>query len=185
MKKSIGLLGCFILLSNTAIFAGNIPGAVTVTVSDAYYHFDEKRKMDNSAMPNLAVAYNFNSHWAFEVAAGVLNTDLKPSKGDHGVHGMLYTVDGLYRFVPYGHLEPYVIAGIGMLSLSPNGDDSEHPGNINAGIGTQLFWGPTVAMRAEIRDIFDTTGETRNDYMINLGVSFLFGGEQATNYYKK
>ena len=182
MKKSISLLGCLILLSNAA-FAGNIPGAVTVTLADAYYHFDEKRHMDNSAMPNLAVAYNFTPQWAFEVMGGVLNSDLKPSHGDHGVHGSLYMVDAIYRFTPYGHLEPYLTAGIGFLTLVPNGDDTEHAGAVNAGIGTQLFFGPTVAMRAEVRDIYDTTGDTRNDYMINFGVSFLFGGK--TESYKQ
>lgn len=182
MKKntvclSVGLLA---LIINCSALAGNLPGSVTVTAADAYYHFDEKRDMDNSAMPNLAIGYNFTSHWAMEVMAGVLNSDQEEDREDEGVHGMLYTIDGIYRFTPYGHLEPYVIAGIGMLTLDPNGDDSEHPGNINAGIGTQLFWGPTVAMRGEIRDIYDTTGETRNDFMINFGVSFLFGGKSTT-----
>ena len=139
MKKSASLLGCLILLGNAA-FAGNVPGAVTVTLADAYYHFDEKRHMDNSAMPNLAVAYNFNPHWAFEVLGGILNSDLKPSRGGHGVHGTLYMVDGIYRFTPYGHLEPYLTAGIGVLSLDPNEEDTKHPGNVNVGIGTQLFF---------------------------------------------
>lgn len=184
MKKSICLLGCVIWLSNTAVLAGNIPGAVTVTLGGAYYHFDEKRHMENSAMPNLAVAYNFTNHWAFEVAGGILNSNLEPSKGDHGVHGTLYTVDGIYRFVPYGHLEPYIIAGIGILTLVPNDNDSEHMGNVNAGVGAQLFWGPNVAMRAEVRDVFDTTGGARNDYMANFGVSFLFGGDTVPVYKK-
>jgi len=180
MRKNylISCIGMFILMSNEIGFAGNIPGSVTVTLADAYYHFDNKRNLENSAYPNVALAYNFTQHWAMEAVAGILNTRQTEALGDNGVHGALYTIDGIYRFTPCGHFEPYILGGIGLLNLTPNGTDSEHPGNVNVGFGAQLFWGPTVAMRAEFRDIYQTTGNSHNDYMLNFGVSFLFGGDK-------
>jgi hypothetical protein len=160
-------------------FAGNVPGAVTITASDAYYHFDNKRDLNNSAFPNLALAYNFTNHWAIEAMAGILNTRQSKDLGGYGVHGALYNIDGIYRFTPCGHFEPYVLGGIGLLTLTPNGTDSEYPGNVNLGLGAQLFFGPTVAMRAEFRDVYQTTGHSYNDYMLNFGVSFLFGGDKT------
>lgn len=183
MKKNICLLSCISMLalvSHQIVFAGNIPGAVTITAADAYYHFDDKRDLENSAFPNLAIAYNFTQHWAMEAGAGVLNSRQSEELGGRGVHGVLYNIDGIYRFTPCGHVEPYVLGGIGMLTIVPNGTDSDHPGNVNVGLGAQLFWGPTVAMRAEARDVYQTTGNSRNDYMLNFGVSFLFGGGEVS-----
>lgn len=164
------------MLSSGAVFAGNTPGAVTITVSDAYYHFDERRDLGNSAMPNLSLGYNFTQHFAMEAGAGILNTQQKAELGDDDVQGALYTISGIYRFASYKHLEPYLIGGIGILVLVPTDDDSEHPGVVQAGLGTQLFWGHNMALRAEIRDVYQTTGSSRNDYMINFGVSLLLGG---------
>ncbi len=181
MKKKylISCIGVLILMSHRVGVAGNLPGSVTITLADAYYHFNNKRDLNNSAFPNLALAYNFTQHWAMEAGAGILNTRQSEELGGEGVHGVLYNIDGIYRFGAFGHLEPYVLGGIGLLTLAPNGTDSEHPGNINAGLGAQLFWGPTVAMRAEFRDVYQTTGNSYNDYMLNFGVSFLFGGDKT------
>ncbi len=165
-------------------YASNLPGAVTITLADAYYHFDNKRDLDNSAFPNISLAYNASQHWAIEAGAGVLNTRQSEESGGRGVHGVLYNVDGIYRFGVFGHFEPYILGGIGLLTLVPNGTDSEHPGNVNLGLGAQLFWGPSIAMRAEFRDVYQTTGNTHNDYMLNFGVSFLFCGKPAVVSYK-
>lgn len=180
MKKKylVSGIGMLILMGHGVAVADNLPGSVTVTLADAYYHFDNKRDLDNSAFPNLAVAYNFTPHWAMEAGAGVLNTTQSKESGGRGVHGVLYNIDGIYRFISCGHFEPYILGGIGLLTLVPNGTDSEHPGNVNIGLGAQLFFGPTVAMRAEFRDVYQTTGNSHNDYMVNFGVSFLFGGEK-------
>lgn len=171
------LLGFVTLLNSTMVFAGNTPGAVTITAADAYYHYDHKRNLDNSAFPNLAIAYDFSQHWAIEAAAGILNSQQDAGTSDSkSVHGVLYSFDGIYRFTPYGHFEPYILGGVGLLDMYANDTDNSHPGNINLGIGTQLFWGPTIAMRMEARDVYQTTGKNYNDYMFNFGVSFLFGG---------
>jgi len=191
MKNKKGVLVSAVmtlLLANNASFAGNVPGAITVSLAAAYYNFSEKHHIKDTAMPNIAISYNFDDHWAIEGLFGVLNTNTKDSDDDDSffldedsnhkdsVHGLLYTIDGIYRFTPHAHFEPYVIAGIGVLGLKPNGDDSTQSGNINGGLGAQLFFGPTVALRGEVRDIYTTTGSYKNDVMVNLGVSFVFGG---------
>jgi hypothetical protein len=179
IKKISGLcarLGLFILLSNSIAFAGNKPGDITLTLANAYYHFDLKRHLDNTSLPNITLAYDFSDHWAIEGGIGAVNTNQKPILGGLGVHGFLYTIDSIYRWVPQGQFEPYLIGGIGMLAMRPNGLDSEHQGNINAGLGTQVFFGNRIALRGEVRDLYTTTGAGKNDYMINFGVSFLIEG---------
>lgn len=175
-----------------ASLAGNLPGSVTFTAGDAYYHFSHKQDLKDRQLPNIALAYNFNEHWAIEGQWGFLNTKQTDSDDDshffnifnnndegQSVHGNLYTIDGIYRFTPYHELEPYVLAGTGVLGLKPNtNNDSTQSGLINVGIGTQLFIANRVALRAEAKDVYLTTGNYKNDYMINLGLSFLFGGHE-------
>lgn len=185
MYKKLYFLTCLpFFFSNQLAFAGNLPGAITVTVSEAYYHFDDDRDMDNTTIPNAAIAYNFNDHWAIEGSVALVNTDRQDNNDsdddddddndEEHVHGFLYTIDGIYRFTRFGHFEPYLLAGIGILGLKPNGNDAIQSGNVNAGLGTQLFFGNSIALRGEVRDIYTTTGSYKNDYEFNLGLSFLF-----------
>lgn len=185
---SVSLIG---LLCNSLSFAGNMPGETTATIAGAYYHFNHRRDMEHTVMPNVALSYNFTEHWAIEGAIGVINTDSHDENNfdddfdgndKKRIHGMLYTIDGIYRFTPCNRFEPYVIAGIGVLGLKPNGDDTVQSGVVNAGLGTQFFLSRSIALRGEIKDVYTTTGSYKNDYMANVGVSFLFGGHKAVVY---
>ncbi|MHB1947320.1 MAG: outer membrane beta-barrel protein [Gammaproteobacteria bacterium] len=180
MKLRSILCACvsfFALTSNSVAFVGNTPGAVTVSLSDAYYHFASKRNLSNIWMPNVALAYNFDNHWAVEAGAGLLNTYMhRPLVTSvTKTHGFLYTATGIYRIGSYCRFEPYVAAGLGMLTLRPYSTDSQYQGNINAGVGTQWFVSPQIAFRAEARDLYTIAGG-KNDFMLNFGMSFLFGG---------
>ena len=172
MSLVAGLLG--VIVMNSAV-AGNRPEAVTLSLGGAYYHFSDTRNLQNPFMPNLALAYNFTDRWAIEGGLGNINTDQK-NGGTSSVHGMLYTVDGIYRFTPKNRFEPYVIAGVGVLNLKPTpGTSSQYQSNINAGLGTQFFADRIVALRGEVRDLYTMAGR-KNDIMVNFGVSFVFGG---------
>lgn len=174
MKQRLCLLASIFFLTTSLANAGNVPGAFTVTLADAYYHFASGWQLENTSLPNFALAYNISERLAIEAGAGFFNT--KNEEDDQHIHGWLYTADGIFRFAKYGQLEPYLIGGLGMIAINHNGTDNKHPGNVNAGMGAQLFWGNHIAMRAEFRDLYSTTGSGRNDYMLNFGVSFLFGG---------
>lgn len=166
------LFSLFALFMTGISYAGNRPGAWTITPSVGYYFFAAKRSIYNTTLPNLAFAYNFDEHWAGEVDAGVINTN---NSSEQGVHGMLYTVDGIYRFMPRGNFEPYALAGVGVIGLKPPGNTSTQQALINAGIGTQYFIDPSIALRADVRDLYTMSGGY-NEGMINFGVSFLIGG---------
>lgn len=175
MKKNILLLGVLslaVLASNVAL-AGNRPGAITFTMAGGAYGFSSKRHMENAGVPNVALAYNFTDRWAIEGDIGVINTHTQAPLAVQGVHGAIYTLDAIYRFKPYKVVEPYISGGLGELTLSPNGFNSEHSGNVNVGVGTQVFLDPSIALRAELRDIYTLAGGF-NDGMANFGVSFLF-----------
>ncbi len=90
------------------------------------------------------------------------------------MHGFLYTADGLYRFKPMSVTQPYVLAGVGVLSLKPNANNGVNQGNVNAGAGLQVFFKSWGALRAEVKDIYTLSGG-KNDILINAGISFLLG----------
>lgn len=178
MKKSMLNLICFTTLALTATsisLASNRPGAITLSLSDGYYNFDSKRKLDNTYIQSLTMDYNLNQRFGIEGGVGLINTDttrynLNPKVG---VHGYLFTVDGLYHFQSQHCFAPYALAGIGALSLKPNGTDSNYQGNINVGLGSQFFIDKSIAFKLEARDVYTMVGG-KNDYLINFGISFLF-----------
>lgn len=172
--KKLFILTLLSLISIPSAMAWNRSGATTLTLSDAYYHFDPKRQVNNSSMPNFAVAYNFNNRLAAELNVGILNTNYH---NNMRVQGVLYTLDGLYRFMTQNHFEPYIIAGIGMLGLKPNiNTQNQYQANVNAGVGTQFFADNMIALRLEARDLYTMSGG-KNDVMVNFGVSFQFFGD--------
>jgi len=187
MKKRNGQLVCLsvVALMGTGLaFAGNRPGVVTLTFGDAYYKFDSERHVDATAMPNVELAYDVTDRIGIEGTFGVLNSDLSATldtgqlEGDPA-HGFLYTIDGVYRFANYKMIEPYVTVGIGEIGLKPSGYESVQQGLVNAGIGAQAFFDKSLALRAEFRELYTTTGSGFNDYFVNFAISYLIGGEES------
>lgn len=57
MKKTTLAMALLSLFATNLTFAtNNPPGAVTLSLGDAYYHFANKRHLDNVWMPNVALA---------------------------------------------------------------------------------------------------------------------------------
>lgn len=179
MKKNViccAIASTLILLGSHNASASNRPGAVTLTPGIGYDFFANKRNLNNTAvLPTIALAYNFTEQWALEGMYGSLTTNYKPANMQGGTNGRLYTIAGLYRFTPHGMFEPYVSAGLGVLYLNPNGSDANSQADLNAGIGTQIFFDKSVALRGEVRDLYTMSGG-KNDVLVDLGVSFLMGG---------
>ncbi|GEM_PF-1413674 len=186
MKKSTLLIlmaSSFAILGMQASIAGNRPGAVTFTPGVGYYAFSAKRDLNNTAvLPTIGLAYNFDDQWAIEGAYGHVNTTYDSSRTG-SVLGNVYTVSGLYRLAKHNMFEPYISAGAGVLYLNPNGNNPTNQANINVGLGSQIFFDDSIALRAEVKDLYMTAGN-KNDVMLNFGVSFLIGGHADHVSYK-
>jgi OOP family OmpA-OmpF porin len=164
------------LMASHGALASNRPGAITITPMAGYYYFSSKRQLDNTGDLGLALAYNFTQQWAMEGTYTSMNAKLQGTYSH--THGNLYLIDGLYRFTPHGMFEPYVSAGIGALGLSQSRSDANSGMNVNAGIGTQVFFDKVVALRGEVKDLYFMAGG-KNDVAINFGVSFLIDTVKA------
>jgi hypothetical protein len=137
-----------------------------------YEYFAAKRALQNTGYSVFALGYNFTQHWGIEGLASFFHTNFKSFvQNPKSVSGTLVLIDGLYHFCAYHHIEPYVLAGIGMTGLSPNRNDAHNEGNINAGAGLQWFANSIVSLRVEARDLYTIVGG-KNDVLLNFGIAF-------------
>lgn len=165
---------CFLLLatSQTAL-AFNHAGDLTLTAGGGYDYFSSKRLVENTGIPFGIIGYNFSDNWGAEALLGLFHTiSHQPGTDGKDVSGTMFAADVVYHFSPYKFVQPYLLAGPGIMGLNPNGTDANNEGNVNAAAGVQLFFNDTMAFRFEARDIYTMVGG-KNDVLLSGGVTFL------------
>jgi len=177
-KVTLICLSIFALAISTYVSAGTRPGAVSFRLADGYIFFAQKRHLENTTTPTIELGYEFNDKWGMKAGASVLNTNTKGAGPNSGVHGFIYTLDGVYKIATYGNFEPYALGGVGITSIkmTSNNNDPTNQANINAGIGSHFFIDPSISLNAEAKDLYTMSGG-KNDVMLTAGVTFYFGGE--------
>lgn len=178
MKKVHSLVlacvGLASILSVTSVSAGNRPGAATVTVGAGYEWFASKRKIDNTGFGFGSLSWDFTQNWGITGFLAGFNTKFKNSQhDDRHVNGTLFLFDGVYHFPVNTVVEPFVTFGVGITGLNPARTDANNEGNLNAGLGAQIFIHKSIAFQVEAKDIYTWVGG-KNDVMVNAGVSALF-----------
>jgi outer membrane protein OmpA-like peptidoglycan-associated protein len=186
--KLLSTIAASIILAGTAskVFAGNEAGSFSITPEVGGYMFDDNQAVHNMAMPSLSLGYDFTDNWGFEALYGHGESR---STGIYNQHATanLVQLDGLYHFTTGYNLEPFLMAGVGSLDLSPNGNVSavNYNGNtaqtlmnVNAGAGIQIFLNDALAFRADARDIYMTTSGGKNDFLLNAGFTYLIGANK-------
>lgn len=180
MKKLNSLIAavCVGVLSVAAYstaYAGSRAGTATFTVGGGYYYFASKRNIDNTGFPFVGAGYNFTDNWGIDAILGNFTTDSNRSyENGQEVNGTIFLVDGVYHFSqPNRGFEPYLLAGVGILGMNPNGNEANNEANINAGLGALVFANEVVAFRMEARDLYTIRGG-KNDVFLDGGVTFLW-----------
>lgn len=167
-------LSLIVLLSYArASLADNRPGAFVISPGVGAYLFDTDRGAKNNAMYNLGLGYDFNRNWGIEALAGVVPTTSKIN--NESLRGSFYSIDGIYHFSTNIPLEPYLLAGAGLLDSTSSQSQLDTQPNLNAGAGLEYFIGNSVALHSDIRDIY-TVSNGKSDFLVNFGVRFLVGG---------
>ncbi len=183
MKNKKVIVSCVALLALAAgsfASAGTRPGAVSFRLADGYMFFAQKRHLENTTTPTIELGYELNDKWGMKAGVTAINTDTKGVGPSSGVHGFFYMLDGVYKFLPRGNIEPYVLGGVGITSLEAhNTTDPTSQANVNAGVGSHYFIDPSISLNAEAKDVYTMSGG-KNDVMLTAGVSFYFGGEASS-----
>lgn len=184
------LNSCIILLSLSATaFADTSsnthynPGEFYFSPGVAYYHFSEKRDLQNTAMANLSAGFVVSNQFSLETFYGQAATDETPASLDKNTRFYLYSGEGVYHFTSAADevIHPYMLAG---LSVTNQNDNNASSGNttllgVNAGVGVEYFVNSSISLFSDVRDIYTLSGG-KNDYMLNAGIKFLFDGNSDT-----
>jgi OOP family OmpA-OmpF porin len=174
LLASMELAIVFSTFVSPSAYAGNRPGALTVTLGGGYVYLSTKRHMDNKAASMVKLGYDFTEHWSVDAMWAGFHTYFTPSLDDpRRISGTLFALDALYHFIPDYAVTPYLFVGVGMIGLSPNiGADANNEGNLNLGAGAQWFIHNTFALQLEARDLY-TWVDGKNDVFVNAGISAL------------
>ncbi|HTM63353.1 MAG TPA: porin family protein [Gammaproteobacteria bacterium] len=176
MKKSLcaALSGLsFLVLVNQPAIAFNKAGNVSLNIGAGYDYFSDKRRIENSGIPFGIIGYNLTDNWGVEGLLGFFHTRSHyPVTYNKDVSGTMFAVNAVYHFTPYQFIQPYLLAGPGVMGLNPNGTDANNEGNINAAAGAQLFINDNIAFRFEARDLYTFVGG-KNDVFVSGGLTYL------------
>lgn len=185
MKKiQTFIMSCVALASissfSPTIYAADRAGALSLTLGAGPLHLSQRRHLENTGIGYGAVGFNFTDNWGVEGLLGVFNTKFKRNawhkRDGRAVNGTLFAFDGIYHFhpafPPCHSVEPYVLAGVGIIGQNKSRNDANNEGNINAGVGVNFFIDKSVAFRVEGRDFYTLVGG-KNDVMADVGITFL------------
>lgn len=166
--------------SYSTAFAADRAGAMSFTFGGGSINFSSKRHLENTGVGFAAVGYDFTDRWGIEGLLGVSNTHYK--RHEHHVNRgravnlTMFSLDAMYHFTPCHPkctaIEPYLMAGVGILGQNKGKSAANNQGNINAGVGVAFFVDKSIAFRVEGRDLYTPVGG-KNDVMLDAGISFL------------
>ena len=175
------LLSCllsFIFCFSATAFTVNRYHAWIIAPSVSDYHYANKRHIDDQAMPGLSLGYGLTQTIGAELYFGrIITNQTRETKRD--VRGLLFALDGFYNFRSSEPFQPYVLAGVGAMHLTPpTANDADTEANINGGAGIAYFFSNQIALRLDGRDFYTIVGG-KNDVSANFGVVILLGGAQS------
>lgn len=141
--------------------------------------FDSNRHVKDVPFYNISVGYQFDEIWVGEAMFGVFETKSKSTaRRSTGYH---FNLNGLYHFYPAEKLNPYLIAGVGLLAADKlDWSDGgalmqKSAATINAGVGLKYDLTPAWQIRAEAREFIVRHSIDHDfDTVINLGLTWYF-----------
>jgi OOP family OmpA-OmpF porin len=190
MRKRLYLAAASFCLA-TVVFADNQAGQFTISPMVGYFDFSNAFNVKNSALPSVSFGYNFTDNWGTELLIGGVDSDRTDvnQRARVGISGL----DGVYFFNSTNGFQPYLLAGVGLTYMRPNGtisptnlngDDEYTQTALNGGGGVEYSLDQYAALRADLRDFYQMNG-SHNSFMASVGMTFFIGGEESATPYSK
>ncbi|MGH8491997.1 MAG: OmpA family protein [Moraxellaceae bacterium] len=143
---------------------------VTFTPMATYHMFDDDKEADDTVGYALGLGYRFTPALGLEVHYGRTEPELTDAVGADGRDSRL-TLDGYYAFNADGKFSPYILIGGGQENIKFDGGDAVDGVIANAALGAFWRFNQYVALRGEVRDVYNTQYEL-NDLIVGLGIEF-------------
>ncbi len=150
-------------------------GTMTLSPRVGGYFFDSSQGLNNGTIYELGIGKNLTANLGAEFVFGYIGTNTKDS--DTYRNGYIFRVDGLYNIMPDKRFVPYVVLGVGAITLE--GETRNNSGLLlNGGAGINVFITDTLAIRGDgryIKSYFNDFEDDQNNYSYSVGVAYQFG----------
>ncbi len=152
------------------------PSGFTISPMLGLYVFDRELELDDSVSASGAVGYRFDSPLGLELVYMFTSTDHKVNVLDLDQEQV--RLDVLYHLGRSGPVEPYLVAGVGMQLLTPDGWEDSDNTVATLGFGVNYFLNDNLSVRSDFR-IFNDLDYEYTDYGVGLGLRYVFGSKRS------
>jgi len=177
VKKIVMFIVVIVMLSIvTAGHAQVKEGSFSVAPFIGGYAFEGNENIKSAPVYGMRAGYNFARNWGAEGFFNYVPTKIKDIVGDDDLKLYGYGIDVLYHFMPENRLVPFLAAGVGGISYSPQiGNNSPNKFTVDYGAGLKYFLTDWLALRADVRHVIPLS-DRYNDLLCTVGINFAFGG---------
>jgi OOP family OmpA-OmpF porin len=167
MKKFL-VLSLLALIASLAvtppISAGERAGAISVSPYIGGYTYDGDQQLETRPVYGLRLGYDITDNIGVE---GVFNyVDTASTQGYGNRNAISYRLDLLYNFQPKEKLVPYLAIGGGGTNIDKTTFvKSTFSGTANLGGGLKYFLTDSIALRADVRQLFIFNGNKGGEFI--------------------
>ena len=153
------LLSMFLTAAPT--FAEHKPGTLYLSPMIGGYVFEGNQDQEDALAFGLTLGFNYTENWSTEFTVNYAGTeDEGNSRGDIDVG--IFRWDVLYHFFPKSPVVPYLAAGLGGLYSNPEEGSSDLDFMADWGGGLKYYITENVALRADVRHIYEVDDDFHN-----------------------
>ncbi len=179
--KRFMLMGALAAACGGVVHANEDTGSWYVTPSVQWWDLDAHRRAANHVAGQFAVGYAYDAHWAVEAEGGGASF---ASYCGCALTLAVVSADGIYKFAPGEAVQPYLIAGIGVMHDHVDRSPSTTAPEAEAGVGIlsaprALARSVAWQLRGEVkyrREFSDKTATTTSvgDVVAGVGLQLSF-----------
>ncbi len=175
LASSVRFALCCAALSGGVAQAQDLSG-FTISPMLGAYVYDRELDLEDSVSASGAIGYRFNSPLGIELVYMFASTDHKTEVLDLDQEQV--RLDVLYHLNRSGPVEPYLVAGVGMQLLTPDGWEDSDNTVATLGFGVNYFLNDNLSVRSDFR-IFNDLDYESTDYGVGLGLRYIFGAKRT------
>lgn len=164
------------LIMTPSAFAAETNPGYTLTPGIGLIDFDNNRQFDNDPFWSIAGGYRFAGPWATELRFS--SVDSKSSNSGQKATADYLSLDALYHLDTDSSVKPYLVFGVGEVSLD-SGGNSNSESIIDLGAGLTYPLSENSAVRSDLRIFRETAGAKNSDVAITIGYQFQFDNPPA------
>ena len=171
MKQLICILALSLPLVTHAYYEEGKRG---MAASVGYFNFSSERHLDDDALVGGTFLAVLAPNITGEIFFGGSSPD--STRYDESQKFYSYAADVAYHFTkPDSDAVTYVLGGLGVTDQQDTNDNGNNTlMNVNAGIGAEYFFGPSLSLYTQAVDYY-TLSDGKNDWSLQAGIKCMLG----------